>query len=66
MDHPRTRAELIAEMAELRKQQLDAATDAVFGCLTREQEASRQDRCDRLALLVMELEALDGTSQHIA
>jgi hypothetical protein len=46
---PHTRLELVAEITELRKQQLEAATDAVFGGLTREQEVERQERSERLA-----------------
>jgi hypothetical protein len=56
---PRTRAQIIAEITELRRQQLEAATDALFGGLTREQEAERQERADRLASLNRELDILD-------
>jgi hypothetical protein len=34
---PRTREVIVAEITEPRKQQLEAATEAVFGGLTREQ-----------------------------
>jgi hypothetical protein len=56
---PRTRAQIIAEITELRRQQLEAATDALFGGLSREQEAERQERADRLASLNRELDILD-------
>jgi hypothetical protein len=56
---PRTRDEIVAEITELRKQQLEAATDAVFGGLTREQQAEHQERADRVARLIRELDILD-------
>ncbi len=56
---PRTRDEILAEITELRKQQLEAATDAVFGGLRHEQEAERQERSERLARLNRELDILD-------
>jgi hypothetical protein len=36
---PHTRAELVAEITELRKQQLEDAADALFGGWRRGQEA---------------------------
>ncbi len=63
---PRTRDEILAEITELRKQQVDAATDAVFGGLTREQEAAHQERADRLEHLVRELDTLDGITRRSA
>jgi hypothetical protein len=56
---PHTRAELIAEITELRKQQLEADGDALFGAWTGEQEAAHQERADRLARLFLELDTLD-------
>ena len=56
---PHTRAELVAEITELRGLQLESSTDALFGCCTREQEAAHQERADRLARLVRELDTLD-------
>ena len=56
---PHTRAELVAEITELRKQQLEDAADALFGAWTREQGAAHQERADCLARLVLELETLD-------
>jgi hypothetical protein len=56
---PRTRDEIFAEITELRKQHLEAATDAVFGGLPHEQEVERQERSERLARLNRELDILD-------
>jgi hypothetical protein len=56
---PRTRDQILAEITELRKQQLEAATEAVFGGLTREQQAEDQERAGRLARLIRELDILD-------
>jgi hypothetical protein len=63
---PRTRAELIAEITELRKQQLEDAADALFGAWTREQEAAHQERADYLARLVLELDTLDELTRRSA
>jgi len=63
---PRTRAELIAEITELRKQQLEDAADALFGTWTREQEAAHQERADYLARLVLELDTLDELTRRSA
>jgi len=52
------RAEIVAEITELRKQ-VEAATEALSGSMIREQEAERQERADRLARLVLELETFD-------
>jgi len=52
------RAEIVAQITELRKQ-VEPATQALSGSLTREQEAERQERADRLACLVLELETFD-------
>ena len=54
------RTRLVAEIAELRKQQLEAVNAAIFRCLTSEQSAAHDLRAERLALLVFELELLDG------
>jgi len=63
---PRTRAKLIAEITELRKQQLEDAADALFGAWTREQEAAHQERADYLARLVLELDTLDELTRRSA
>jgi hypothetical protein len=63
---PHTRAEIVVEITELRKQQLEDAAEALFGGLTREQEAEHQERAERLARLVLELETLDEITQRSA
>jgi hypothetical protein len=63
---PHTRAELVAEITELRKQQLEDAAEALFGGMTREQEDAHQERAGRLARLVRELEALDELTERSA
>jgi len=63
---PHTRAELVAKIIELRRQQSEAAANAMFGCWTREQEAEYQKRADRLALLVLRLDTLDEITQRSA
>jgi hypothetical protein len=63
---PRTRDEILAEITELRKQQLEAATDALFGGLTHEQEIERQERSERLARLNRELDILDELARRSA
>jgi hypothetical protein len=56
-----SRAELLAEIVRLRKQQLEDIAKARFGGWTHRQEAEQRERSDRLALLVFELAALEGT-----
>jgi hypothetical protein len=63
---PHTRAELVPEIVKLRRQQLDSAAKALFGCWTREEEAEHLERADRLALLVRQLDALDEITQRSA
>jgi hypothetical protein len=63
---PHTRAELVVEIVKLRKEQLDSAGKALFGCWTREEEAEHQERADHLARLVRELDILDGLTQRSA
>jgi hypothetical protein len=63
---PHTRAELVAEIVKLRRQQLDSAAKAQFGCWTREEEAEHQERANRLELLVRELDNLDEIAQRSA
>ena len=55
----RTLAEIVAEITDLRNQQLEAATEALFGGWRRGPEAEHQERSDRLARLGRELEILD-------
>ena len=54
------RHELVAEITQLRKQQLESFADGAFTGWPPEQEATHQERAERLARLVLELEALDG------
>jgi len=58
MTSPRTRSEIIAEIAELWKEQLAANRSAVFGGWTSEDLKSYDDRADRLKLLQRELDGL--------
>jgi hypothetical protein len=51
------RAELIAEITQLRKQQLESFADGFFSGWPPEHEAAYEERSDRLARLVLELEA---------
>ena len=59
-----TRAELVTEIAELQRQQLESFTDGTFSGWPPEQEAAHEKRTDRLALLVLELNTLDQISQE--
>jgi hypothetical protein len=61
---PHTRAEIVAEITELRKQQLEDGAEALFGGLTREQEDAHRERADRLARLVHELDTLDEITRR--
>jgi hypothetical protein len=57
----RTRhAALVAEIAALRRLQLDDLAKGMFYGWTDEQEVAHQERSDRLALLVLESEAVCG------
>jgi hypothetical protein len=59
---PYTRADLVAEITELQRQQLESFADGTFGGWPPEREAAHQKRGVCLARLVLDLEALDGTS----
>ena len=56
------RAELSAELFKLRTQHVASLARALFGGFT-EEEAAHQERVRRMAVLVRELQALDGTSE---
>ena len=56
------RAKLVAEITELRKQQMESMIKATFGGWTRDQMAAHDERAERLRRLTRELEALDETS----
>ena len=55
------RADLTAEITQLRKQQLESLAKGTFGGWTPEEEVAHEKCTNRLALLVLELDALDGT-----
>jgi hypothetical protein len=63
---PHTRAELVAEIAELRRRQFETAADAMFGCWTREEQAEYQERANLLTRVVLEVEMLDEIAQRVA
>ena len=56
-----SRAELLAEIARLRQHQLEDIVKATFVGWTHPQEAEHWERSDRLAILVFEFAALEGT-----
>ena len=57
------RAELSAELFRLRTQHVAALARALFGGYTPEEEAAHQERVERMAVLVRELQPLDETSE---
>jgi hypothetical protein len=57
------RAELAAEIAKLRKQQLEDIADATFSGWRGEREAEHRKRSDRIAALLVELQAIDGAAE---
>jgi hypothetical protein len=60
---PHTRIELVAEIVELQREQLESFTDGTFIGWPPEHQAAHQKRGYCLARLVLELEALDETSK---
>jgi hypothetical protein len=54
------RAELVAEITHLRKQQLESFAGGAFSGWPPDQEAAPNERSDRLRRLVLDLETLDG------
>ena len=58
--YPTRHAALVAEITQLRRQQLVDLANEVFCGTTHEQEVVHQKRSDHLALLVLELEAING------
>ena len=58
----RKSAELLAEISKLQQEQEKSLTDATFLGWTSEEEALQKKRSDRIALLLLELNALDQTS----
>jgi hypothetical protein len=57
------RAAILAEIAELQKQHSEAHIKAIYLGWTREEEAVRNKRDARLAMLHRQLTRLDGTSR---
>ena len=53
------RAELSAELFKLRTQHVAALARALFGGYTPEEEAAHQERVERMAVLVRELQPLE-------
>jgi hypothetical protein len=59
------RAAIVAEIAELQKQHSEAHIKAIYVGWTREEEAARQNRDGRIALLHRQLAGLDRTSRRL-
>lgn len=60
--HRAKRAKLVAEIAKLRKQQLEDIADATFTGWRGEREAEHRKRSDRIEDLLVELQAIDGAA----
>jgi hypothetical protein len=54
---------LVAEIANLRRQQLKAITNATFTGWMGEQEAAHRNRSTHSSSLIAELEAIDGPAE---
>jgi hypothetical protein len=61
MAHDNERANLVDEMALLRKQQLESFEDSAFYGWTEEAKTAHDKRSDRIALLCHRLAELDET-----
>lgn len=59
MASPRTRSEVVTEIAQLRQEQMESIKEAVFVGWTPKEHALQEKRSKRLRLLLVELEALD-------
>lgn len=57
------RFELVAEIVNLRRQQLEAFTNATLTGWTGEQEAAHRKRSADISSLIAELEAIDGPAE---
>lgn len=55
--------EIVAELAKLRKQHVEALAKATFGGFTSTEEAAYQERVKRMASLVQQLEGLDEAAK---
>jgi len=54
-------AELASELFKLRELHVASLARALFGGFTPEEEAAHEERVERMAVLVRELQALDET-----
>ena len=54
------RTKLISEIRELKRQQLECCTDAIFLGWTPESKAADEKRADRIHVLSHQLDALDA------
>ena len=59
MASPRTRSEVLTEIAQLQQEQMESTQNAVFGGWTIEERALQEERSKRLRQLQLELEGLD-------
>jgi L-arabinose isomerase len=57
------RKELLAEIAEIRRLQMESNREATFGGWTRQAEAAQEMRADRIAALGRELAVLGETAE---
>jgi hypothetical protein len=57
------RKELLAEIAEIRRLQMESNREATFGGWTRQAEAAHEMRADRIAALGRELAVLGETAE---
>jgi hypothetical protein len=57
------RKELLAEIAEIRRLQMESNREATFGGWTRQAEAAQELRADRIAALGRELAVLGETAE---
>jgi hypothetical protein len=60
------RSELVAEIPELHKLQLESFAKATFGGWTREQGIAHEERSHRISVLQCELNALDADRSQAA
>lgn len=58
---PNERAELLSEIEELRRQQLEFSRQATFDGWTREVDEAHERRAERIAALCLQLDTPDRT-----
>ena len=68
MAHRNERADVVAEIAMLRKQQLDSEIDATYLGWTPKSKIAKERRASRIALLIGILDDLDRSNapNHVA